>query len=282
MPKSILVSLFTLFALETTYAAPQLPSYYPKSFQQQLNSGLKDDSLKEELFFVLSKAHIVSPDGDTLVENCLNKNDCVEHTSLGYNGARRVMFGRIFLEQDAKGYFVPDLYCQKNYYASDFRKDPPGPDQIPDHEVLNTEHSWPQSKFSHKFPKEMQKSDLNILFPVSKEANSTRSNLPLGDVQNVESSPCPLAKRGSTQEDDGTYFEPPEQQKGASARAILYFSVRYKMRIESTEENYLRTWNKRYPPDSIERSRNEQVYEAQGNRNPFIDAPELADLISDF
>ncbi len=38
-------------------------------------------------------------------------------------------------------------------------------------------------------------------------------------------------------------------------------------------------WHKEDPVDDFERNRNEVIYEAQGNRNPFIDKPEYVHLI---
>jgi endonuclease I len=38
-------------------------------------------------------------------------------------------------------------------------------------------------------------------------------------------------------------------------------------------------WNEFDPVDDFERHRNEVLYSYQGNRNPFIDYPEFANLI---
>ena len=38
-------------------------------------------------------------------------------------------------------------------------------------------------------------------------------------------------------------------------------------------------WNREDPPDEWEQSRNDRVEHYQGNRNPFIDEPDLADRI---
>ena len=38
-------------------------------------------------------------------------------------------------------------------------------------------------------------------------------------------------------------------------------------------------WNEEDPVDAFETQRNNRIYEYQGNRNPFIDYPQLADHI---
>jgi hypothetical protein len=38
-------------------------------------------------------------------------------------------------------------------------------------------------------------------------------------------------------------------------------------------------WHKEDPVDDFERQRNQVIFEAQGNRNPFIDKPEYVHLI---
>jgi endonuclease I len=44
----------------------------------------------------------------------------------------------------------------------------------------------------------------------------------------------------------------------------------------------LRQWNIIDPVDQAEINRNDKVEQIQGNRNPFIDDPELADLVRNF
>jgi len=44
----------------------------------------------------------------------------------------------------------------------------------------------------------------------------------------------------------------------------------------------LREWNKIDPPSDVERNRNNYVQSVQGNRNPFIDFPQLVDLVLDY
>ena len=78
------------------------------------------------------------------------------------------------------------------------------------------------------------------------------------------------------------YFEPPQRHKGNVARALFYFSVRYRLAISATQEAHLRAWHRKDPVDESEKNRNDLVQEIQGNRNPFIDFPHLVDSIDDF
>jgi hypothetical protein len=262
---------------------PQL-SYYPSDFYAHLDEGLKDSALKAELFKILSSGHERGSDHDKLVAHCpAGEDGCVEHTSLGYNTARRILFGEIHLRKTSQGYAVFDVYCETLKTRDDFRHDPPGPDQIPDPNVLNAEHTWPQSHFSAKFNKALQKSDLHILYPVASGANSSRGNLDFSNVVTPVDGPCPKAKRGYGADGSGqTYFEPPDAHKGNVARAIFYFSIRYKMPVPLEEETSLKAWNRLDPVDDFERGRNEAIADKQHDRNPFIDYPELVDRISDF
>ena len=63
---------------------------------------------------------------------------------------------------------------------------------------------------------------------------------------------------------------------------MFYFSVRYNMDISSSVERTLKKWHELDPVDEAEMKRNQEIYLIQGNRNPFIDFPELASRISNF
>jgi hypothetical protein len=257
--------------------------YYPDSFYKDVENGVHDGALKSELFDILSRAHLKTEAHDRLTEHCAANSSCYQHFALGYNRARHILFGQLHLVQTPEGWGILDVYCRKMTTAKDYPKQPPAPGQIPDPTVMNTEHTWPQSKFSKAFNKNLQKSDLHILFPVLENANSSRSNLEYGDVVTPTSSPCPGAERGYTASGDHEpRFEPPDPQKGNAARAIFYFSVRYKLHVSPEEESSLKAWNRLDPVDDAERTRNESIFEAQKDRNPFIDYPELVELISDF
>lgn len=276
------ITLLTISAANAALS-PEI-SYYPKSFYDNVNAGTRGDDLRAQLFDILSSGHVENKGtSDSLVKNCGAIKGCRQHFSLGYTAARKILFGKLHLQETAKGYAIQDVYCERLASEEDFKRQPPGPGQIPDSSILNAEHTWPQSHFSKKFPTDLQKSDLHILYPVLAHANSSRSNLEFSEVVTETSSPCPKARRGYTS-DGGRqqFFEPPDNHKGNVARAIFYFSVRYKLKVNAAEEASLRAWNRQDPPDDFERERNNIIHEEQNDRNPFVDYPELADLIADF
>ncbi len=204
------------------------------------------------------------------------------HQVLGYFKARQVLLGQMYLENNGKEYFVRDVYCQKAFTNRDFgSKNGLGPDQIPDPEVLNTEHTWPQSRFTDGYPKETQKSDLHHLFPTDSDMNNTRANNKFGEVSGKSiPTKCDTSKFGNTP--TGIRFEPPKDHQGNVARAIFYFSIRYKIPIDDDEEVILRKWHSQDPVDEAERTHHEAIFKMQGNRNPFIDHPEWVQKIPNF
>jgi deoxyribonuclease-1 len=270
-------------ALSMTLSSTERP-YYPRDFYSNIASGQRDTDLKNEIHKILSSVHVVNPgQNDSLDKTCPSNKTCYRHISLGYGPARRLLFGKLHLEQTHQGYAIRDVYCQQMLTNEDFRGNPPGPGEIPDPNVMNTEHTWPQSRFSGRFDKDLQKSDLHILFPVSTKSNSSRGNIEFGDVVTVTSSPCPKAERGYTARGGRkSFFEVPDAHKGNTARAIFYFSSRYQLSISAEEEDSLKAWHRADPVDSDELTRNSAIFDQQKDRNPFIDHPELVELISDF
>jgi deoxyribonuclease-1 len=236
------------------------------------------------LFLLLSlvslNAHAFAPNSkdDTGLKAELFAQVSKGHHAVGYDNAKKILFGQLYLEKDDKGYFITDLYCGIHYTSGI------GPDQLPDQSQLNTEHTWPQSKFVKGFPTQTQKSDLHHLFPTDSKANSTRGNFAFADVvSNMNLKNCDASKSGASVTSGGkNYFEPPLSHKGNVARAIFYFSVRYKAPIDAAQEETLRRWNDLDPVDDAEVARNTAIEKLQGNRNPFIDHPELVDQIADF
>lgn len=136
---------------------------------------------------------------------------------------------------------------------------------------FNTEHTWPQSLFSQREP---ERSDIHHLFPTDASANTRRSNLPFGVV------PQPTWTEGGSKWQSGT-FEPRDEQKGATARAMFYFAIRYSnySNFLDNQEAILREWHHSFQPSEQESNRNQAIYQLQNNRNPFVDFPGFVNRI---
>lgn len=194
-----------------------------------------------------------------------------------YAQARRYLFGDLYLTKDNTIY---DVYCHHTFTS----KDGVGPNKIPNPEIANCEHTWPQSKFTNEFPKEIQKNDLHHLFPVYSKGNSARSNYPFGTTINnkMEISNCESSRKGTLHETNSLGWEPPAEHKGNVARAMFYFSLRYHLKIDDKQEDTFREWSKLDPVDQEERSINLRIKDIQGNSNIFIEHPEYIDQVEDF
>jgi deoxyribonuclease-1 len=197
-----------------------------------------------------------------------------------YSKARRMIMQNIHLRSDEVGYFVKDVYCRRNYRKR------VGPNDMPNHEQINIEHTWPRSRFGLKKGSpafRVREADLHHLYPTNSKANSTRSNLYFGEFPKTSGlRDCAASKRGIIKATNRFGFEPPAEHKGNVARAIFYFSVRYDSKIPAYEEFLLRQWNIVDPVDAEELDRNDGVEKLQGNRNPFIDDAALVSLIQDY
>ena len=142
----------------------------------------------------------------------------------------------------------------------------------------NREHVWCQSLGS--FTTSNCGSDLHHLRPTDPKLNSTRNNLPFGEVSgSYKTATSNSGKVGGYY--NSTCFEPLDAVKGDVARILLYCHVRWG---ESNLSDLISTtdllnWMKQDPVDTYEMGRNDVVQGIQGNRNVFIDYPEYAWLI---
>ena len=163
-------------------------------------------------------------------------------------------------------------------------------------DCYNREHSVPKSWFSERSP---MKSDVWHVYPTDGKVNGMRSNYPFGEVaSDAPGSENGFSKWGKckTPGYSHTVFEPNDEYKGDFARTYFYFATRYKgvatsgygaevfssayPYITKWQLDMLLRWHEQDPVSQKELDRNEAVYESrQGNRNPFIDYPELVDLI---
>lgn len=267
-------SIALLFGLNLK-AYEKIP-YYGDEFYSR--PDLKDQELVQLLNKILKSMHQPSMKGmDQIVDQCSPGGKCFGHLSIGYNEAKKFVLSNYYIAQAPDGsYFMKDVYCEQSY-----RSNAPGPSGGA--AGINTEHTWPQSHFTRRYSTEMQKSDLHHLFPTDSELNSARGNYPFGIVdKDLRPLKCKTSRYGLEKNSNQVVFEPPPSHRGNIARALFYFAVRYELKIGAVEETHLREWNKMDPVDPQEQDRNNQIFKLQGNRNPFIDMPELADRISDF
>ncbi len=274
-----------LFVLVYFNLALATSNFYPANFTSAVGQDqLKDEALKKALNELLTTNHQRDVKGGADTLGCSNPgvNNCYGQTVLGYDGARRLLFGKFFLKSDSNGNFITDVYCHKRFGASAGV----GPGSIPNGTKINCEHTWPQSKFTKKYAEEMQKSDLHHLFPSDSKANSVRGNDDFTDVTHdsgvLANDDCSISKYGNSATSSNDGFEPPLEHKGNVARALFYFSVHYQMPLGKNQEDTLRRWNDLDPVDQDEMNRNDAIYAAQGNRNPFIDFPNLIHNINKF
>ena len=139
---------------------------------------------------------------------------------------------------------------------------------VPLASVMNTEHTFP---ISTGIEDTVQVTDLHHLFPSDPTANTKRSSNPFGEVVQVEWED--VSKLGLDAE-GRLVFEPPDAHKGTVARAMAYLTLCGAKVPDASIETLMR-WNERFPPNDAERRRNDLIALVQGNRNPFIDEPDL-------
>jgi len=257
--KKTLLALIIALPL-TSWAS--LASFYPANFENDLKNGVFAASdFKKKLLPIVRKNHV----------------------ALGYEKARIELFGHLDLKKDSRGFYLEDVYCHQEFTGKNI-----GPKKIPDNKVVNCEHTWPQSKFNPSEDVTAQKSDIHHLYVTGSKVNSTRGNFPFGELLHgeypVENCQVSLIGQMTDKVSNASIraFEPPTEHRGNVARSLFYFSTRYNLKIDPTQEEILKKWNNDDPVDQEEIQRNNRIEEVQGNRNPFIDFPELAEQISDF
>ncbi len=162
---------------------------------------------------------------------------------------------------------------------------------------MNIEHIWANSWWGHI--KNNAYCDLFNLYPADATANGRKSNNPIGIVDGTVSYTNGVTKVGksSSYRADSliTAWEPADQWKGDFARTYFYMATCYShmTSLWTTTEglltvdpnspllmrpwvyNLMLEWAEADPLDEIEQQRCDAIYEIQGNRNPFVDYPEL-------
>ena len=146
----------------------------------------------------------------------------------------------------------------------------------------NREHVWPKSLGG--FGENGAGADLHHLRPEDPVVNSTRNNFPFGEVKSGDKVKMSSQNGGEYTDNylGGGYFEPQDCAKGDVARILLYLITRYSyletkgITVVAQSMKMILEWNELDPVDEWEMQRNDVTEGYQGNRNPFIDHPELA------
>lgn len=212
------------------------------------------------------------------------------HTNVGYNGLLS-LYKTSDVYPDGT---IWDMYSTKHWKpgitCGNYKK-------VGD--CYNREHSFPKSWFNDAQP---MYSEAFHIYPTDGKVNGQRSNFPYGECANGTTLPSngsvkALGRLGSCTFPgySGTVFEPDDQYKGDFARSYFYMAAAYNDKIagwnskmlagnsypafSSWAINLLLKWHREDPVSQKELDRQEVVYGAQHNRNPFIDHPELAEYI---
>ena len=199
-------------------------------------------------------------------------------------------------DTDQQGYII-DIYSNCRYKPSDNGSSASNLGQ-----GYNREHSFPRSWFGGAVAP--MNTDVFHVYPTDIKVNSQRGNYPYGVCANgTRLSNGSLVAKGKLGKCtypgyNGVVFEPDDEYKGDLARTYFYMVTCYKNEVPNWPgSDQLDTWNNKYkafstwtinmlmewtrldPVSEKEIKRNEAIFLIQGNRNPFIDHPELAEHI---
>lgn len=201
-----------------------------------------------------------------------------KHITLSYSTARMYMYNYI----DNKNNTITGVYSG---FVQPWTYGGTGTNPAP----INCEHTVPQSFFGQAAP---MVSDIHHLFPTYGSWNSVRSNYPFAEINDSQTekwmvnssqqTSIPSSNINAYSEYAAQKFEPREDQKGNTARAIFYFYTMYPTQAGSMSQvgdiNVLYQWHLSDPVDAAELDRNNKIEQYQGDRNPYIDYPQTVAL----
>ena len=198
-----------------------------------------------------------------------------DFSDLGYSAARQQMYSFT----DEEGGNIACIYTGFQQPA-EFTTFP---------DPINAEHLVPQSLYGSASP---MRSDIHNIRPAHGSANSARANYPFSEVAdanavwygvdgsgNYQSTSTQPANADDFSERYNSVWEPREERKGDVARQLFYFYTMYPTQAGDISlvgsVSLLYTWHLDDPVSAAELTRNDRIETAQGNRNPYIDHPEL-------
>jgi len=243
----LFVLLFITLALEA-----QIPAYYaPVDF------GLSGTALRDELGDHITSTH-TSP---TSYSECW---DVLKNSDLDPTNSSDVLL--MYGYNDGDGDITNDRTRNKNDNGGSVGE-------------WNREHVFPKSLGSPDLGTSGPGSDPHNLRASDVQMNGNRSNKKFADASGNAG---PIS----------SYWYPGDEWKGDAARIIMYMYLRYENRclpsavaigssnaIDGNMVNILLEWNAEDPVSEFEQNRNDEIHDATGNRNPFIDNPYIATRI---
>ncbi len=216
------------------------------------------------------------------------------HTELGYGNLWKAYENVDYLPatNSSGKHQVMDYYSDNVYYFTGNGTAVSG---------MNKEHVAPQSWWGGGTGIAVG-NDLFQVIPSDSKANSAKGNLPLGEVKGSVTYPGSgvhnTRMKTGTDTNGDRVFEPCDEYKGDFARIFFYVATCYPdvdwqnrsdVNVSFRKENYptlkedilpmLLRWSRNDPVCEWEITRNERAYGEQGNRNPFVDFPNLAEYI---
>lgn len=256
-----LLRLSLAFLVSVMPALP-MPAQIPEGYYSSLK-GKKGAELKTAIHDIIKKA------------NVLEYGSKKGHTWWGFWSTDR----------DERGYFIDRYSAEKEWVMST--------SQGAAGAGMNIEHSFPKSWWGGATVQAYK--DLYNLMPCKKEINTTKNNFPMGKVVSGDKG------NGWTKVGEGTdgkkYWEPADPWKGDFARGYMYMATAYQdynwkgtQALQILQQGDYPTlkewayklyiqWAKADKPNALEIKRNNDVAKIQGNRNPYVDFPNLMEYV---
>ncbi|MBQ8099916.1 MAG: endonuclease [Paludibacteraceae bacterium] len=210
------------------------------------------------------------------------------YSSLGYDGLYKA-----YEKTDNKDGKVWDMYSNCTFGFSDYGTYKKECDHY------NREHSVPQSWWGKGTSN--QGCDIFHVIPTDGYVNNWRGNDPYGEVSTAKKTSTNGCKSGPSGFSGytGNVFEPTDEYKGDIARGIMGAMVKWQGKWTQGQGDAVFTgnytdaklgftqyaidlfmkWHRQDPVSRKELDRNDGIEATQGNRNPFIDYPELAEYL---
>ncbi|TXG36918.1 endonuclease [Seonamhaeicola maritimus] len=200
---------------------------------------------------------IFTNDSDLMLEELEDLTQSKHTTILAYAQRHQYLYNADEDLSNADNVIL--MYSGESRYWEEY--DSPTNSHTP--QTFNTEHVYPQSLLEAS----NAITDLHHLRACDANVNSERSNYPFVDGSGV------YKLTGET-------WFPGNDWRGDVARMIMYLNIRYGETFEKVGNiDLFIAWNIADPVSDFEIQRNNVIYAAQGNRNPFIDNPYLATLV---